>query len=106
MKIDIDTGEDVFEAELADSFLKKFVGMRFRRDGKMLFSFVERKPFIDMFFVPENLQLIFIDGDKKVSEVIDAKPWRIYRPSKPAKYLLESFETLDLEKGDEIDFQI
>ncbi len=104
--IEIDLGHRIIEAELADDPVSKARGMRFRSEGKMLFSFYERKPVIDMMFVPVPLQLVFLDSEKKVVDIQEAKPWRFYRPGEPARYLLESTEPLELEEGDRLEFEI
>jgi len=36
----------------------------------------------------------------------DPRTWRIYRPRKKFSYLLESFEEIDIEKGDRVVFEI
>lgn len=105
---------DSFRAELADSLLKKSWGLSMRKSGKMLFVFSSPgRPPIDMMLVQEPLNLYFLNSQKEVIEVIEAEPWtldprtwRLYRPSRPAKFLLESFEDLDLEEGDKIDFSL
>lgn len=103
-----------FEAEVADSFLSRAKGMSFRSDGKMLFRFPrELKPAIDMMFLSVPLQLVFLNAEKEVVDVqraepwtLDPRTWRLYRPSEPVKYLLESTEFLELEEGDKPDFEI
>ncbi len=105
--VDLSVKGKSFEAELADSAVKKFLGMRFRSSGKMLFVFgSDTRAIIDMFFVPVPLQLYFLNGEKQVVEVHEAKPWSFYRPETDYRYLLESTENLDLEEGDRLEFQI
>lgn len=102
------------EAELANNFLKKSWGLSLRSEGKMLFVFSRpRRPAIDMMLLSVPLQLIWVDGEKKVVEVEKAEPWgkdprtwKLYRPEKPSKYLLESTEFLEVEKGDKLEFEI
>lgn len=93
--------------EVAEGPLGKVLGMRFRKEGRMLFRFKRGKPVIDMFLVRTNLQLYFI-RDGKVSEVLEAertglnpRKW-FYRPEKPADMLLESSDDLGLREGDEV----
>jgi uncharacterized membrane protein (UPF0127 family) len=102
------------EAELADSLLKKSWGLSRRTEGKMLFVFMKPgRPAIDMMLVSEPLNLYFLDEEKQVVDVCRAEPWtlnprswRLYRPKKDSKYLLESFEDLGLEEGDSVDFSL
>jgi len=106
VEIDLVSGERI-EAELADGFLSRILGMRFRSEGKMLFTFrLESRPVIDMLFVPTELKLVFLDKDKQVVDIKEAVPWRLYRPEEPAKFLLESSEPVEVEKGDRLEFEI
>ncbi|MFB6214188.1 MAG: DUF192 domain-containing protein [Candidatus Nanohaloarchaea archaeon] len=113
-KIELYLKGEVFEAELADNFLSRARGMSFRTEGKMLFRFPrESKPYIDMMFLSVPLQLVFLDAGKEVVEVQRAEPWsfdprtwKLYRPSQPARYLLESTELLDVEVGESLEFEI
>lgn len=105
-KITVKVNGKTIRAELAEGILSKMKGMRFRSEERMLFEFRKRKPIIDMLFVPTSLQLVFMDEEKQVVDIRKAKPWRFYRPGKPAKYLLESTEPLDVEIGDQLEFEI
>lgn len=113
-KVEIQANGDTFEARLAENVFHHFRGMRFKRSGKMFFRFPqEHLAAIDMLFVPESLNLYFVDSEREVVESRKAEPvslnprtWRLHRPETPYKYLLESFEALELERGDEIDFEI
>jgi len=113
-KVRINSEAQVFEAKLADTFLSKFTGFRFCSEGKMLFLFSrDTQALIDMMLVPEPLYLYFIDADKQVMEVQKADPWslgprtwKFYRAEKPYRYLLESFEELDLVEGDQLEFEV
>ena len=102
------------DAELADSLLKKSWGLSRRTEGKMLFLFIKPgRPAIDMMLVSEPLNLYFLSSTKEVVDVYEAEPWtldprswRLYRPNRDSKYLLESFEDLGLEEGDSVDFSL
>lgn len=113
-EINIEVSGKIFKVELAVSLLKKSWGLSMRKNGKMLFNFSSPgRPPIDMMLVQRPLNLYFLDEEKKVVDVQYAEPWtfdprtwKIYRPSEASKYLLESFEDLELEEGHEIDFQL
>lgn len=113
-QIQIKSPNQVFEAELANNFLSKFIGFRFHSEGKMFFSFSrDTQALIDMMFVLEPLYLYFIDSNKQIMEVQKAEPWNLkpetwkfYRPEKPYRYLLESFEQLDFSEGDRLEFEV
>lgn len=112
--IRIEFNESQVKAELANTFFSKSMGCRFRSEGKMFFSFSrDTNALIDMMLVPESLYLYFIDSDKQVIEIQKAEPWtldprtwKLYRPEKSYRYLLESFEQLDLNEGDRLEFEV
>jgi uncharacterized membrane protein (UPF0127 family) len=109
MKIDI--GNREIEADVADSVLKRSLGLSFRTEGKMLFKFPRdtRAP-IDMMLMRKRLYLYFMNSEKKVIHVEVAEPWYrmpkklFHRPESSYKFVLESFEELDVEEGDCLEF--
>lgn len=113
-EITVEVCDNKFEAELADSLLKKSWGLSMQEKGKMLFVFSSPgRPLIDMMLVQERLHLYFLDSEKKVVDVqlaepwtLDPRTWKVYRPSEDSKFLLESFEDLELEEGDEVEFDL
>lgn len=112
-RLEIDTGRRV-EAEVADNFLSRAKGLSFRSSGKMLFVFrKDTNASIDMMLLSKPLYLYFLDSERNVIEVQKAEPWswnpktwRLYSPEKKYRYLLESFEELDIEKGDCLEFEV
>lgn len=112
--IQLEIKDNVLEAELADNILKKSWGLSMRNSGKMFFVFSRPgKPPIDMMLVQTPLHLYFLDEsgeviDRQYAEpwTLDPRTWRLYRPEVDAKYLLESFEELDIEEGDKISFDL
>ena len=113
-KTEVRVGEEKFESYLADSFLKRFWGLSLKKKGKMLFVLPwDTKAGIDMMLLSRPLHLYFIDSEKKVVDIKKAEPWtwnpktwRIYRPETRHRYLLESFEKLDIQEGDKLGFEI
>ncbi len=113
-KTEIYIGGSTVEAEVADNFLSRAKGLSFRSSGKMLFSFRwDTNASIDMMFLSDPLYLYFLDSEKKVIEVQKADPWswnprtwNLYSPEEDYRYLLESFEELDLEEGDFLEFEV
>lgn len=103
-----------YEAELSDNLLSRAKGMSFRTEGRMLFVFPrESRPAIDMMLVSVPLQLVFLNSAKEVVDIqradpwtFDPRTWRLYRPSQKVKYLLESTDFLDVEKGERLEFEI
>jgi uncharacterized membrane protein (UPF0127 family) len=113
-EIDIKAGKTLVQAELADSFLSRARGLSFRTSGKMLFAFPRPTGAkIDMMFLSDPLHLYFMNSEKKVVDIQKAAPWswnpktwKLYSPDCKYSYLLESFEKLDVEEGDKLEFTI
>lgn len=103
-------GEEI-EVEIADSILSRAWGLSLKKEGKMVFKFPRpTSSNIDMMLLSKPLYLYFFDSDKKLIHWEKAEPWsfnpkswKLYSPSKKYQYLLESFEDLDLEEGDELE---
>ena len=109
MKIELEG--KVVEAEVADSVLKRALGLSFRKEGKMLFKFPEEVSApIDMVLMRESLYLYFMNSEREVIHVEEAEPWYrlpgklLHRPDEGYRDLLESFEELDIEVGDRLSF--
>lgn len=103
--------DEEIDAEIAESVLKRAIGLSFRKEGKMLFKFSGKTGVpIDMMFMREPLFLYFMNSDKEVLNVEKAEPWYtlpekfLHRPDENYWYLLESFEDLGIEEGDRLSF--
>lgn len=109
MKIKLPDNE--ISVRVADSVSKRAFGLSFRKEGKMLFKFSRdtRAP-IDMMLMRDSLYLYFMNSEKEVIHVEKAYPWYslpekfLHRPEDKYRYLLESFESLNLEEGDQVRF--
>ena len=112
--MEIDTGDRILEAELADTMFKRAKGLSLREKGKMLFKFhSDTSASIDMMLLSEPIYLYFLNSDKTVINVQKAEPWtanpktwKFYSPDRHYRYLLESFEELDVGEGDELKFEV
>jgi uncharacterized membrane protein (UPF0127 family) len=101
-----------FEVEVADTFYTRAKGLSMRSEGKMLFKFSSDKSAkIDMMLLSKPLYLYFMDSEGEIIDVQRAEPWsfdprswKLYSPDRPYRFLLESFEELDLDEGDKIEF--
>jgi uncharacterized membrane protein (UPF0127 family) len=98
----------VIEADIADNFWKRLIGLSFSRKKNMLFkmSYEEKWPFW-MFGVSYSLNLIFMNRDKEVVDIKRAEPlsldfrtWKTYIPKTSCKYVLESPFDLKIRIGD------
>lgn len=90
------------KVEIADTYLKKAIGLMLRKKIKgtrMLFEFqAPTKCGIWMIFMKFPIDIIFIDANNKVSTIaknarpmtLNPKTWRIYLPNKKCKYVLET----------------
>ncbi|AIF68999.1 hypothetical protein PAP_02895 [Palaeococcus pacificus DY20341] len=101
--------------KLADSFFKRFRGLMLKPKINYALVFIlpaetRLNSSIHMFFMLQSIDVIFLDGDKRVVDVKRAKPWRIYVPKKAAKYVIETPNGvagyLSIEIGDKIDWTI
>ncbi len=78
--------------EVADTIGKRTLGLMFRKNGEMFFSFPFDVRFsvwtpfmrfpIDIFFIDDNGEVV----DKNIEMV----PWRFYRPKKSYRYFFEA----------------
>jgi len=110
-----ETGAMIPEVERRDGVLGKMLGLRFRRDGRVLFTFSRpTSAAIDMVFVPVPLDIAFLDADMEIMEIHGALPvtlhpvtWRLYRPDTPYRYVLEVekglLERNGFEEGHKVD---
>jgi len=109
--IEIELNNQKVEAMVADNVFKRGLGLSLRKKGKMLFKFPgDTKAPIDMMLMRDSLYLYFMNSDKEVIRVEKAVPWYklprklLHRPKTRYRYLLESFEELDIEEGTVLDF--
>ena len=108
------TIEDI---EHVESFLGRFRGLMFREEGRILMEFpVREKQGIWMPFMKFSIDVAFIDDEKKVVDVfrnippisISPSTWKIYRPERMCRYVLEVesglLEEKGIERGSELKF--
>ncbi|HIH61404.1 MAG TPA: DUF192 domain-containing protein [Methanobacteriales archaeon] len=81
--------------KIADTFISRFKGLMFKKDIKegLLLKMPEGRgrggSSIHMFFMRISLDVIFLDAEKRVVDLATLKPWQVYIPNKPAKYIIE-----------------
>jgi len=108
MKIKIKNS--AIEADVADNFFKRIIGLSFSERKNMFFSMpYEARWSLWMFLVRYPIKMIFIDRDKIVIDVKEAEPlstnpetWKTYYPRKPCKYVLETPFDLKIKIGDKL----
>ncbi|WP_407374376.1 DUF192 domain-containing protein [Methanobrevibacter sp.] len=90
----------------AYSFFKRFKGLMGKKnfDFAMLFSNLKDSS-IHTHFMRFEIDAYFLDENKVVFEKVSLKPWKFYKPSKKAKYILETKkDLLKIKIGDELEF--
>lgn len=105
--------------ELAKSYWQKTKGLMFRKSlprnkGLLMVFGNERRTGIWMFGMRFPIDIVFIDSRKRVVDVkkgikpfsVNPKTWRVFYPSKSAKYILElnKGESQGLRNGDLLSF--
>ena len=108
------SGEQVARVRWCQSFLCRLRGLTFRRslamgEGLLLVERSEGRSntAIHMWMVFFPITAVWLDKDFQVVDLKLAKPWRVYMPRKPAKYVLEgSVEMMQrLSLGDKLDWR-
>lgn len=108
-------GTSLGEVRFADTFMSRFRGLMLK--GELDAGLVLEIPpgrgrygsGIHMFFMRIPLDVVFVDEDMRVVDTATLKPWQIYNPDKPARYIIElrkgRIAESMTEKGDEIEFR-
>jgi uncharacterized membrane protein (UPF0127 family) len=101
-------------AEIADSFIARFRGLMLKRklDKGLILKIPSGRgrkgSGIHMFFMLIPLDVIFLDENKEVVDMVTLKPWQIYTPKAPARYVMEFGKGIlirsSTEIGDKLDF--
>ena len=98
------------EADVADTFFKRMMGLSFSKKKNMLFTmdYEYQWPFW-MFGVRYALSIVFLDESKEVVDVkraeplsLDPRTWRTYTPRKPSKYVFETPLDIKIKIGDRL----
>lgn len=104
----------IVEADWCESFSCRLAGLTFRRslpDGHGLLLVEGRESRINasihMWFMFMDLGVAWLGSDLRVVDTVRARPWRMYLPARPAKYILEGPPDLleYLAVGDELEFE-
>ena len=91
----IEIGPNSIEVECCRGFWKNFRGLMFSRRKNILLVFPREgrnRATIHSFFVFFPFQAIFLNSRKEVVDSKRIKPFRVIRPRKPAKFVLELSE--------------
>lgn len=96
----------MIKIKYADNYSKRLIGLMFKKniDYGLLFI-LKYGSSIHTCFMRFNIDVYFLDENKIIFDKITLKPWKFYKPSKKAKYILETKENyIYLNKGDKINF--
>ncbi|WP_456423965.1 DUF192 domain-containing protein [Thermococcus sp.] len=101
--------------ELADSFFKRFRGLMLVRDVNYALVFVlpvetRVNASIHMLFMLSDIDVIWLDSERRVVDFKTARKWHFYTPKNPSKYIIEGpvglIRALEVEEGDVISWQV
>lgn len=89
----------------ADTFLKRFIGLMGKKEFNEALLFTNLvDSSIHTLFMRFEIDVYFIRDDLTVFDKVSLKPWKFYKASKHAKYILETEKNrLDYEIGDKVD---
>ena len=90
----------------ADTFYKRFKGLMLKKDIDFALLFTNLKDTsIHTSFMRFEIDVYFLDENKVIFEKATLKPWKFYKPKKPAIYILETTkDELKLKIGEKLDF--
>ena len=95
----IKIGKKTINAEVADSYLKRALGLMFRAKGRMLFEFALPLNYgIWMAFMIIPIDIIFIGRNNKIMKIVEnaqpmtlnPKTWKIFFSGNGCRYVLET----------------
>src|SRR3990172_147469 len=79
--------------KIADTWLKRTLGLMFRSSGAMLFTFEdERRRYFWSPFMFFDVNLFFFNSKKQLVEKTKLKRWSAYQSKKSSQYVLECEE--------------
>jgi len=100
------------EADIADTFYKRLMGLSLSEKKNMFFPMpYQYRWSLWMFLVKYPIKMIFIDKNKVVIDIKEGKPitpnpdtWKTYSPGRPCKYILETPFDLKIKVGDKLNW--
>ena len=96
----------MIKIKYADTYLKRLIGLMFKKDIDYGLLFILRYgSSIHTCFMRFSIDVYFFDENNIIFDKVTLKPWRYYKSSKKAKYILETKEnSLNLKIGDKFNF--
>ena len=95
----------MIKIKYADNYLKRLLGLMFKKDIDYGLLFILKYgSSIHTCFMNFTIDAYFLDENKIIFEKVTLKPWKFYKPSKKAKYILETKKNyIDLKKGEKLE---
>lgn len=91
----------------ANTFFKRFIGLMGKKnfDSAMLFTNFKDST-IHTHFMRFDIDVYFLDENHVVFDKVTLTPWKFYKPSKSAKYILETKkDRLNIQIGEKIEIK-
>ena len=90
----------------ADTFFKRLIGLIGKKDFNHVMVFTNLSgSSIHTMLMRFEIDVYFIDENKRVFDKASLKPWRFYKAKKRAKYIIETKKgLLKIKIGDRLDF--
>ena len=95
----------MIEIKYADNYIKRLLGLMFKKDIDYGLLFILKYgSSIHTCFMNFTIDVYFLDENKIIFEKVTLKPWKLYKPSKKAKYILETKKNyINLKKGEKLE---
>lgn len=95
----------MIKIKYADNYLKRLFGLMFKKDIDYGLLFILKYgSSIHTCFMNFTIDVYFLDENKIIFEKVTLKPWKFYKPSKKAKYILETKKNyINLKKGEKLE---
>ena len=95
----------MIKIKYADNYLKRLFELMFKKDIDYGLLFILKYgSSIHTCFMNFTIDVYFLDENKTVFEKVTLKPWKFYKPSKKAKYILETKKNyINLKKGEKLE---
>ena len=95
----------MIEIKYADNYIKRLLGLMFKKDIDYgLLFLLKYGSSIHTCFMNFTIDVYFLDENKIIFEKVTLKPWKFYKPSKKAKYILETKKNyINLKKGEKLE---
>lgn len=93
----------MIKIKYADNYIKRLIGLMFKKDIDYGLVFILKYgSSVHTCFMRFTIDVYFLDENKIIFDKVTLKPWKYYKASKKARYVLETKEnSLNLNIGDE-----